>query len=405
MDGQEIDNNEKKDMDLSYVIFYLFFIVSLFSIIFLQFFSHRTLPNAIKELISISTIIILPLLFPKLKIGYKLLLAGILFIIFTSVGYTVANQPDLELGALVYIPGLLVVCLLLVFVSHHLTLYVSKIEKIGIKILIIIIEIIFILLLAFQSYNNINSQVLSFHNYNTLNEIQCKGSYTTTNPADLKILCDEIISSVNDGNNWGNIKTHCYEVVEKIKIDPYYFDYYSQAPYTKLRIPENYKACAVGTYAILKPLPNPYSDYSNLELPELKDPLLCDHLNKSFDTYYARGGDTRDNCYSRVAIATGNTLLCEKTEFPQSCYAYVALMRKDPSVCDKATDLGEKYWCRAEITNDPLDCDKIVNSAYPASYNRVACYANIATRARDLSICDDLVNAADIQNCKQWANV
>ena len=101
---QEINNIQESKRNAGYILFYIFYLLLLFSILFLQLFSHRTLPGAVKELIAFLCVIILPLLFPRLKLSYKLIISGILFIIFTGLGYTTANHPDLELAALFYIP-------------------------------------------------------------------------------------------------------------------------------------------------------------------------------------------------------------------------------------------------------------------------------------------------------------
>jgi hypothetical protein len=200
--------DDKKNRIAS-VCFYLIFIVFIIAIIFYWFASFRLKYTAFIEFSAISAIVILPTIFPKIRIWIKIVLNIFLFLLLSR--YTIANQPDLELGALFYVPFLFFCLLIVVITNHFIFKWVQKSENVKVKSIIISVMLIAIVIFAILSTYNIYYQYIQYKNGIVFDKILCAGAYTKTSSDEFKNLCEKIIVDKFDRKSyyWQKIKSHC----------------------------------------------------------------------------------------------------------------------------------------------------------------------------------------------------
>jgi len=317
-------------INLSSIIFKIVYLIALASFLFFYFFAvgrhesyvHTNLIN-IKEFLITLPLLIMPLLLPVRGLKWRFFTFLGLAVPLTLLGMSLTSNAYPDGGTLIFFIYDFFI-LVTIVISHYLLRYIqtktNNIAKIiGIVILLVILASYSAYFVPSKiSYRNYRDIVET--NYDLLNEIQCKGAYTTTLPSELASICNKIDDNIDNSkwrlrstreNWWTSIKSHCNEVIEKIKLDKYYFDDSEDIDnWLVIRTPKLYREC-----------PEPRIR------PEVLDPLLCDHL----DNDEMPGGSS---CYARAAAGTGELELCKKTQFPHSCYEYVAKERKDPTICD-----------------------------------------------------------------------
>ncbi|TSC94086.1 MAG: hypothetical protein CEN87_639 [Parcubacteria group bacterium Licking1014_1] len=383
------------------VIFYTIFIIFTFSILFYLFGSFRTKYTAFIELSAISAIVILPTVLPKIRLWIKIALNIFLFLILSH--YTVINQPGLELAAPIYVLFLFSVLLLVVIISHFIFKWVWTSQNVKIKSAVIAAMTLVIIIFVILSAYNIYSQYVQYKNNNVFNDILCKGAYTTTSPEEFEALCERIIEK--SVRYWSLVRSHCFEVANKIKTDKYYFDYdfYKKYNYDPLRWPGNYKKCANQKRSFLEGKyisPN----YSSIILPEVEDPLLCEYADGEYAiqnlgpaTQSSYGQDDKSKCYNRVALATKNSAYCWKMIYNSSfCYQGLSKLTNDKKLCDNISDNNFKNLCYGQATLDDSFCTEINTSL------QINCYSYIAKHKNDISICEKADSDLFISECKDW---
>src|SRR3989339_329095 len=260
------------------------------------------------------------------KITYFIALIGLLYFYFFDIGRNISmiNGDLINFKEFIIMLPLLIIPLLIPVKE----LKYKLLSFIGLAIILISYTAYFISSKAyFQDYLKISES-----NDRLINEIKCKGAYTTTDSLELKNLCDQIeyvphetthIHMVHSNEAWREFKAYCEEVVKKVQIDKYYFDEYGNAGYFFIRNPSLFDSNC-----------NPEQPR-----PEILDPYLCDVLAKSnskiLQEYFDNPKRTGPDCYERVVAETGQIELCEKSSSPQSCYLYVAKVRDDKRICDE----------------------------------------------------------------------
>ena len=322
------------------IIFKITYFIALIGLLYFYFFDigrNISMINGdlinFKEFIIMLPLLIIPLLIPVKELKYKLLSFIGLAIILTTIGIIWIHYG--EWGDLIFYIYALVI-LIIIIISHYLLRYVDTKANKLVKIMGVII--LLIILISYTAYF-ISSKAyfqdylkISESNDRLINEIKCKGAYTTTDSLELKNLCDQIeyvphetthIHMVHSNEAWREFKAYCEEVVKKVQIDKYYFDEYGNAGYFFIRNPSLFDTNC-----------NPEQPS-----PEILDPYLCDVLAKSnskiLQEYFDNPKRTGPDCYERVVAETGQIELCEKSSSPQSCYLYVAKVRDDKRICDE----------------------------------------------------------------------
>src|SRR3989339_779426 len=264
------------------------------------------------------------------KITYFIALIGLLYFYFFDIGRNISmiNGDLINFKEFIIMLPLLIIPLLIPVKELKYKLLSFIRLAIILTIILISYSAYFISSKAyFQDYLKISES-----NDRLINEIKCKGAYTTTDSLELKNLCDQIeyvphetthIHMVHSNEAWRELKAYCEEVVKKVQIDKYYFDEYGNAGYFFIRNPSLFDTNC-----------NPEQPR-----PEILDPYLCDVLAKSnskiLQEYFDNPKRTGPDCYERVVAETGQIELCEKSSSPQSCYLYVAKVRDDKRICDE----------------------------------------------------------------------
>lgn len=330
--------------NISSLIFHIIYIILLLSILFFLYVS-------IAPFITLGLFLIIPLLFPTKNLKWRFFIFLGLIIPFVILNGMLVNYVDAA-GLVIFLYPIPV--LITIVISHYLLRYVR--EKAGnmLKVTGIIVMLILILLLIIFSIIKINNLVIDHENYILSQEIHCKGAYTTTSPQELERLCNEIQVGGNKEENYNEFKSYCLNLVEKIRADKYYFDYYDY-PVSKfgVRNPRNYQDCDDKIYELRNFKLNQNSERKVeskiIEMggrPEVLDPNLCDvysemdhELLKKVYVLKTNANENDieiwlDGCYENLASFTGNVELCKKVRFPHSCYRDVAKERKDPTICD-----------------------------------------------------------------------
>ena len=395
--------DDKKNRIAS-VCFYLIFIVFIIAIIFYWFASFRLKYTAFIEFSAISAIVILPTIFPKIRIWIKIVLNIFLFLLLSR--YTIANQPDLELGALFYVPFLFFCLLIVVITNHFIFKWVQKSENVKVKSIIISVMLIAIVIFAILSTYNIYYQYIQYKNGIVFDKILCAGAYTKTSSDEFKNLCEKIIVDKFDRKSyyWQKIKSHCLDVANKIKTDKYYFDfdYYKANNYDPLRWPGNYRICGEQRVGFLE-RGFRISVYSNLVSPEVEDPALCEYADGEYSIYnLGRVRDSvpyltlKEKCYATVAFEKKDPSFCYKINFPNYCFENLAESIKNTKLCDEISDFNNKNLCYGRITFDDSYCAKINGSL------QINCYSYIAKYKNDISICEKATSDLFIDECKDW---
>ncbi len=257
--------------------------------------------------------------------------------------------------------------------SHYLLRYAKKKGSNLLRVTGIITILILILLFTFLAISRINNIIIDHENRILRDKISCSGAYTTTSPEELSKLCNEIQMGGTKEWDWKGFKLYCEDLVEKIREDKYYFDYYDY-PENKfgIRNPRNYQDCDDRIYELIN-----FKIFQNSERkivsevidmggrPEELDPNLCDiysemdhellkkiyvlKINVNEDTIKMRIED----CYKNLATYTGDIEICETLRFPHACYSDVAKGRNNPSICDNIginynTNIDEEYIARCK---------------------------------------------------------
>jgi len=398
---------DKKNRIVS-LCFYLIFIVFILAIIFYWFVSFRIKYTAFIEFSAISAIIILPTILPRTRIWIKIALNIFLFLLLSR--YAIANQPDLELGALIYVPFLFFCLLIVVIINHFLFKWVQRSENVKAKSIIISIMLIAIVIFVIFSTYNIYYQYIPYKNGIVFDKILCAGAYTKTSSGELKGLCEKIIVDKSGHMTyWQKIKSHCLDVANKIKTDKYYFDfdYYKKNNYDPLRWPGNYRICGEQRVGFLE-WGFRTTVNSNLVPPEVEDPALCEYADGEYSIYnlgrynLGRARDSvpyftlKEKCYATVAFEKKDPSFCYKINFSDSCFENLAESVKNTKLCDEISDFNSKNLCYGRTTFNDSYCAKINGSL------QINCYSYIAKYKNDISICNKATSDLFINECKDW---
>lgn len=362
---KEENSNDQRGLNILFHGVYILFILSF---LFFYLVSSRTKYDNLIIFGAISLIIILPIIWAKMKLWIRIPFSVILFIVLSIVLSRLNYIKSMELGVFIFFIFLFVFSLIIVVISHFILRWSLKSFNKSAKKIIISIMIILMALLVILSVYNIYTQYIEYKNNFNLQDIQCKGAYTTTSSEEFRNLCDEINPY---SNYWSLVKSHCLEVADKISLDRYYFDA-TQENINKgiiLRWPENYIECAKYKYTFLESnyiSPN----YSGVILPQVKDPNLCEYYET---IYFQGGGKTTEQCYESIAIATNDSSLCEKADGTW-CYEEIAMRTGNPSLCEKVGTTPAQH--------DP-------------------CYSGVAVAQDDASICEYISDLGRIEDCKK----
>lgn len=90
---------------------------------------------------------------------------------------------------------------------------------------------------------------------------------------------------------------------------------------------------------------------------------------------------------------------CEKSEWPSQCYEKLAERLNDINLCDKVEDEEEylKYDCVLKLAKKSEDCEKV-----KSEYHKSECYAGLAEKLHDLSLCEKVTEEALKVFCKAF---
>lgn len=97
---------------------------------------------------------------------------------------------------------------------------------------------------------------------------------------------------------------------------------------------------------------------------------------------------SRENCFFRVARATGQGRLCDgirQPEMQRDCYLDAAVRGGDADACQAIADVPTRKACAAIARNDPAACEAVTEG--PA---RFACFHRLAIRMRRPDLCEHL---------------
>lgn len=176
---------------------------------------------------------------------------------------------------------------------------------------------------------------------------------------------------------------------------------------------------------------DPYRVMGSSEVKEFSEeairaggPQLCGELKKSFGSFdseeslkaecvkYVSVGlkdatacgsishqAWKDQCYTAVAVATKNEVICSKVEtHPNQCYSYLAVLRNDIAVCGQVADQNEKELCYAtsvETFPDIAVCENTIKK--PA--NKDICYYKYAVSTQNSKICSRITEQDMEKDC------
>ncbi|MDB5259325.1 MAG: hypothetical protein JWO73_533 [Candidatus Taylorbacteria bacterium] len=148
-----------------------------------------------------------------------------------------------------------------------------------------------------------------------------------------------------------------------------------------------------------------------------KDASYCDSIGASFET----GSMHRNDCYNRVAAATGNASLCtddgcitsigkdvskcpplgQRYNGSYECYLDIAVSTKNPSVCELlGNDKDSMLTCYEYVAEAKQD-SSICEMGNPTSEQKDDCYRNLSrTQNQNMALCEKISNKEFRDSCK-----